>query len=334
MPSYPPGTLDNDIAPIDSAIINSFRNDFRNTWIDMSYEQEPLDDFLMLLVQPALRPMSDDIRASYQLYLPSSVWEDLPYQPDTKFEMLIRHFEFIQGLFLADQAGATLSWVRVIYYIYFARSLLERNPALEPDLISILGELDAALDIPNPPPEVYTDKFESVVSWLLSQAESIPGYDTNELVIMSVDGVFMHEDHVSENRLELIVQSFNLPHDEYQSQLALVCADESVLDWELVPDPFMMDEPLAPATMTHEQALQYVTALEHVDMLGHPSATDRCPFCWGLYDGSDAHADPEQTHDLTVCQTPCNHLFHRGCLARILEHSSTSCSVCSRELGM
>ncbi|KAF2448366.1 hypothetical protein P171DRAFT_440754 [Karstenula rhodostoma CBS 690.94] len=81
MSSYPAGTLESDIAPIDSAIINMFRDDFRNIWVKMSQNTEPIDSMLALLLQPALEPMSDDIRTSYQLYLPSPVWEDLPRQP-------------------------------------------------------------------------------------------------------------------------------------------------------------------------------------------------------------------------------------------------------------
>ncbi|KAF1968415.1 hypothetical protein BU23DRAFT_261862 [Bimuria novae-zelandiae CBS 107.79] len=83
--------------------------------------------------------------------------------------------------------------------------------------------------------------------------------------------------------------------------------------------------------MRHQQALDYVEALEKISMLDPSSSCEKCPFCWGLYDGSDA--EPEDTNDLSVCKTPCNHMFHSRCLVQVLEGSSTLCPVYFRDLS-
>lgn len=118
----------------------------------------------------------------------------------------------------------------------------------------------------------------------------------------------------------------------FQQLIELVYTVDAINWYNSVTAAVPATAPTDPATMSKEQALKYVTSLEEVSMVGHISAGDRCPFCWGAYDGSDA--DPQDDNDLAVYKTPCNHLYHRGCLTQILEGSSTLCSVCARELNV
>lgn len=287
-PSAPPGGAN---AHYDVATLDHYQKRFRNMWMGAyvihlelgddwgSFGSGAVNVLLKFLLIPALQPMSNDHRRNYQLYLPRSVWLDLPRDSGTgfKFTLLAKHFELIMDMYLDGPAETSISWVRINYYRTLLMWLVHGNHLTSDTWVGLMQDTTTALLLPYVP-ENYVSNLERAGSWLKEQVLIQNGFTlgTGFNLVMKCNQFIMHEDYVT-----------------------------------MEPDP----EPAQPdplPTMGHDEAVDYVNGLDQVSMSDHPSATEKCPFCWGLFNGSDA--DPEDTNDLTVCQTPCNHLYHKGCL--------------------